>query len=76
MHGEVIKQSTKEFGARAVDVGHGDGYHQVLNTDDKHMGIGFADIVLNDQTRSRTGRGGIEAWMIEFERTCAIDPRA
>src|SRR4249919_1050328 len=37
------------------------------------MGIGGADVVLNDEPRSATDGDGVEAWMVEFERARPIE---
>ena len=58
---ELVEQRDEELGARPMHVGIGHGHGMLLDRDDHHMGVGGADIVLNQQPAARTGRHRVEA---------------
>ncbi len=72
--GEVLEQTDKEFGARPVDVGVGDGDRIVLNGDHQNMGIGGSDVVLDQQPVARSRRHRIETRMVELQRAGLLKP--
>ncbi len=62
-----IKQVYEELRARLVHVGVGDRHVQALDAHQQHMGVGGADVVLDDQARSCPDDRGIEPRMVELE---------
>ena len=72
-HRKGVEQIDEELGACLMHICMGDRHCRTFDTDEQHMGIGRADIVLDDEPLSRTDRNRIEARVIEFEAARAIE---
>jgi hypothetical protein len=57
LHGKIPKQAGEELGARQMNVRVGEPHRILLDRDHDHMSVGFADIVLNDESLARPGCG-------------------
>lgn len=71
-YGKTKKQGGKEPGAGQMYVDIGDSYGLGFDGDDHDMGVGFADVVLNNQARCSTNDRPMRAAMSAFDRGAVV----